>query len=57
MTLFTASSDVVSNDNVDDKMAPMKPEEPPALKFDKGELRERLDPIAFQVTQEKGTER
>ena len=38
-------------------MPPRKPDEPPVAKFDKMELRERLDPIAFQVTQEKGTER
>ena len=29
----------------------------PNVMFDKGELRARLDPIEYQVTQEKGTER
>jgi len=29
----------------------------PNVMFDKGELRERLDPIEYHVTQEKGTER
>ncbi len=29
----------------------------PTLRFDKEELRERLDPLQFNVTQERGTER
>ncbi|XP_040565947.1 uncharacterized protein [Lepeophtheirus salmonis] len=36
---------------------PMKIEEPPSVKFDKTELRDRLTPIEFQITQERGTER
>eukprot|EP00095_Tigriopus_kingsejongensis_P001013 maker-scaffold609_size125094-snap-gene-0.18 protein:Tk01013 transcript:maker-scaffold609_size125094-snap-gene-0.18-mRNA-1 annotation:"methionine-r-sulfoxide reductase b1 isoform x4" len=37
---------------------PMKPEPATAnVKYDKSELRERLDPIEYLVTQEKGTER
>ena len=35
---------------------PMKTE-PPNVTFDKGELRERLTPVEYQVTQEKSTER
>lgn len=31
--------------------------EEPAVKLNKSELREKMDPIAYQVTQEKGTER
>lgn len=37
---------------------PIKPETPSTTyKVDKAALRERLDPIQYQVTQEKGTER
>ena len=36
---------------------PVDPDPGPAIKYAKEELRERLDPVAFQVTQEKGTER
>lgn len=36
---------------------PMKPVQTPTTKFDKTELKERLDPIEYQVTQENGTER
>eukprot|EP00096_Caligus_rogercresseyi_P003891 TRINITY_DN1771_c0_g2_i1.p1 TRINITY_DN1771_c0_g2~~TRINITY_DN1771_c0_g2_i1.p1 ORF type:complete len:265 (+),score=65.16 TRINITY_DN1771_c0_g2_i1:243-1037(+) len=36
---------------------PLKVEEPPSVKFDKTELRGRLTPIEFQITQERGTER
>ncbi len=40
---------------------PMKPMEygtpVPRVRYDREELRERLDPIQFNVTQEKGTER
>lgn len=36
---------------------PIKPEPEATTKYDKVELRERLDPIEYLVTQEKGTER
>ena len=36
---------------------PMKPVQVPNTRYDKAELRERLDPIEYYVTQEKGTER
>lgn len=36
---------------------PINPDTGPVVRYDKGELRERLDPVVYQVTQEKGTER
>ena len=36
---------------------PMKPEPSPNIIVDKAELRDRLTPIEYQVTQEKGTEK
>lgn len=36
---------------------PMKPETSPNIIVDKAELRDRLTPIEYQVTQEKGTEK
>ena len=36
---------------------PIKPDPPSNYKVDKAELRQRLDPIEYMVTQEKGTER
>ena len=36
---------------------PMKPDTSPNIVVDKEELRNRLTPMEYQITQEKGTER